>query len=122
MQVARWLAKHPAIARVLYPALESDPGHAIWKRDYLGASGLFGVELKPCGDRQLAAFIDGLELFALGFSWGGFESLVVPQNIQKARSVHPWSGGPLIRLHIGLEDPDDLCADLERGLERLRSA
>jgi cystathionine beta-lyase len=107
---------------VLYPALEDDPGHAIWKRDYLGASGLFGVELKPCSDQQLAAFIDHLELFALGYSWGGFESLVVPQNIHKARSVQPWKGGPLIRLHIGLEDPDDLCADLERGLERLRSA
>jgi len=122
LHVARWLAKHPSIARVLYPALESDPGHAIWKRDYLGATGLFGVELAPCSDRQLAAFVDSLELFALGYSWGGFESLVVPQNIQKSRTVRPWSGGPLIRLHVGLEDPDDLCADLARGLERLRSA
>ncbi|HUQ29466.1 MAG TPA: cystathionine beta-lyase [Usitatibacter sp.] len=122
LHVARWLAAHPAIQRVLYPALEDDPGHAIWRRDYLGASGLFGVELKPCGDRQLAAFIDHLELFALGYSWGGFESLVVPQNIGKARSVQPWKGGPLIRLHVGLEDADDLCADLERGLGRLRSA
>jgi cystathionine beta-lyase len=122
MHVARWLDNHPAIARVLYPALESDPGHAIWKRDYLGASGLFGVELAPCSASQFAAFIDSLELFALGYSWGGFESLVVPQNIQKSRSVRPWSGGPLIRLHVGLEDPDDLCADLEQGLERLRSA
>jgi cystathionine beta-lyase len=107
---------------VLYPALESDPGHAIWKRDYLGASGLFGVELAPCGARSLAAFIDSLELFALGYSWGGFESLVVPQNIEKARTIRPWRGGPLIRLHVGLEDPDDLCADLAQGLERLRSA
>jgi len=122
MHVARWLEKHPAVRRVLYPALESDPGHAIWKRDYLGATGLFGVELEPCSDRALAAFVDGLELFALGYSWGGFESLVVPQNIQKARSVQPWKGGPLIRLHVGLEDADDLCADLGRGLERLRSA
>ncbi|MBC8023820.1 MAG: cystathionine beta-lyase [Burkholderiales bacterium] len=122
MHVARWLKKQPGVARVLYPALEDDPGHAIWKRDYLGATGLFGVELAPCSERRLAAFIDALELFALGYSWGGFESLVVPQNIQKARTVTPWAGGPLIRLHIGLEDADDLCADLAGGLERLRSA
>jgi len=122
LQVARWLEEHPAIASVLHPGLESDPGHAIWKRDYLGCTGLFGVELKPCSDGQLAAFVDSLELFALGYSWGGFDSLVVPQNIQKSRSVRPWSGGPLIRLHVGLEDPDDLCADLARGLERLAKA
>jgi cystathionine beta-lyase len=122
LHVARWLGRHPAIASVLHPGLEGDPGHAIWKRDYLGCSGLFGVELEPCSDQQLAAFIDSLELFALGYSWGGFDSLVVPQNIQKSRSIRPWSGGPLIRLHVGLEDPDDLCADLERGLERLRKA
>jgi len=122
LQVARWLQEHAAVASVLHPGLESDPGHAIWKRDYLGCSGLFGVELEPCSDRQLAAFVDSLELFALGYSWGGFDSLVVPQNIEKSRSVRPWSGGPLIRLHVGLEDSDDLCADLERALERLREA
>lgn len=122
LQVARWLDTHPAVARVLYPALPDDPGHALWKRDYLGATGLFGVELAPCSKRELAAFIDGLELFALGYSWGGFESLVVPQNIQKARSVRPWAGGPLIRLHIGLEDPADLCADLARGFDRMKAA
>ena len=119
LHVARWLQEHPAVARVLHPGLESDPGHAIWKRDYTGCTGLFGVELEPCGDRGLAAFIDGLKLFALGYSWGGFESLVVPQNIQKSRSVQPWSGGPLIRLHVGLEDPDDLCDDLAQALERI---
>ena len=122
LHVAHWLQKHPTIASVLHPGLEGDPGHAIWKRDYLGCTGLFGVELKPCSGKQLAAFIDSLELFALGYSWGGFDSLIVPQNIQKSRSVRPWSGGPLIRLHVGLEDPEDLCADLERGLERLRKA
>ena len=122
LQVARWLQEHAAVASVLHPGLESDPGHAIWKRDYLGCSGLFGVELEPCSDQQLAAFVDSLELFALGYSWGGFDSLVVPQNIEKSRSVRPWSGGPLIRLHVGLEDPDDLCADIERALERLRKA
>ena len=122
LHVARWLERHPAVERVLHPGLESDPGHAIWKRDYLGCTGLFGVALKPCSDAALAAFLDSLELFALGYSWGGFESLVVPQNIQKSRSVRPWTGGPLIRLHVGLEDPDDLCADLAQGLERIRSA
>ena len=122
LHVARWLERHAAVERVLHPGLESDPGHALWKRDYLGCTGLFGVALKPCSDRALAAFVDSLELFALGYSWGGFESLVVPQNIQKSRSVRPWSGGPLIRLHVGLEDPDDLCADLAQGLERIRSA
>ena len=122
LHVARWLERHAAVERVLHPGLESDPGHALWKRDYLGCTGLFGVALKPCSDRALAAFVDSLELFALGYSWGGFESLVVPQNIQKSRSVRPWRGGPLIRLHVGLEDPDDLCADLAQGLERIRSA
>ena len=122
MHIAQWLRGHPAVARVLYPALEDDPGHAIWKRDYLGASGLFGVELEPCREGDLAAFVDSLELFALGYSWGGFDSLVVPHNIHKARSVRPWNGGPLIRLQIGLEDPDDLRADLERGLAKLRPA
>ena len=119
LEIARWLQSQPAVKRVLYPALEDDPGYALWKRDYLGATGLFGVELADRGDDRFAAFIDGLEMFALGYSWGGFESLVVPQNIQKSRSVLPWTGGPLIRLQIGLEDPEDLIADLERGLARL---
>ena len=80
MQVATWLRAQPTVKRVLYPALEDDPGHALWKRDYLGATGLFGVELADRGEERFAAFIDGLELFALGYSWGGFESLVVPHN------------------------------------------
>jgi cystathionine beta-lyase len=120
LQVAKWLQTHAAVKRVLYPALEDDPGHALWKRDYLGATGLFGVELQPCADAAFAAFIDGLEYFALGYSWGGYDSLVVPQNIANARSVRPWRGGPLIRLQVGLEDPADLCADLARGFERLK--
>jgi cystathionine beta-lyase len=122
LQVAQWLKTHPSVKRVLHPALEDDPGHALWKRDYLGSTGLFGVELADCSREQLARFIDGLELFALGYSWGGFDSLIVPQNIQKSRSVRPWSGGPLIRLHVGLEDPADLFQDLARGLDRLRGA
>jgi len=119
IEIARRLQKHAAVKTVLYPALESDPGHALWKRDFLGASGLFGVELVDCSREQLASFIDNLDCFALGYSWGGFDSLVVPQNIQKARSVRPWKGGPLIRLQIGLEDPEDLWQDLEAGLEKL---
>ena len=122
LAVAQWLKTHPAVKRVLHPALEDDPGHALWKRDYLGSTGLFGVELADCSEDQLAAFLDGLELFAIGYSWGGFESLVVPQNIQKSRSVRPWTGGPLIRLHIGLEDPADLFNDLVRGFERMQKA
>ena len=122
VQIAQWLKTHPAVKRVLYPALEDDPGHALWKRDFLGSTGLFGVELAECTHDQLAAFIDRLELFALGYSWGGFESLVVPHNIHKARSVRPWRGGPLIRLQIGLEDPADLFADLVRGFERMKMA
>ena len=121
LKVAQWLKTHPKVARVLYPALEDDPGHALWKRDYLGASGLFGVELAECSKDALAGFLDGLEHFALGYSWGGFDSLVVPQNISKSRSVRHWKGGPLIRLQIGLEDPEDLFADLVKGLERIRA-
>ncbi|MGE5096344.1 MAG: cystathionine beta-lyase [Betaproteobacteria bacterium] len=122
LQVAQWLREQPAVARVLHPALPDDPGHALWKRDFRGASGLFGVELAPCSRAQLAAFMDGLELFALGYSWGGYESLAVPAHVERMRSARPWRGGPLVRLHIGLEDPADLCADLERGLERMRGA
>ena len=122
LQVAQWLAAHPGVARVLHPALPEDPGHALWRRDFLGSSGLFGVELKPCSRAQLAAFIDHLEFFALGYSWGGYESLVVPARLAGARSVKAWTGGPLIRLHIGLEEPADLIADLERGFERMKDA
>jgi cystathionine beta-lyase len=99
--------------------LASDPGHDIWKRDFSGASGLFGVVLKPASERQLAAFIDGLAHFGIGYSWGGFESLIVPSNIQ--RTAKPFKAeGPVIRIHAGLEDPDDLIADLDAGLKRLR--
>ena len=122
LEVARALRGHPAVRRILHPALPEDPGHALWKRDFLGSCGLFGVELAPCSRAQLAAFIDGLEYFALGFSWGGYESLIVPANVGSARSVRPWSGGPLVRLQIGLEDPADLIDDLERGLERMKGA
>ena len=122
LEVAQRLQRHPAVERVLYPALPDDPGHALWKRDFLGATGLMGVELAPCSKAQLAALIDHLELFALGYSWGGYDSLVTPANLREGRSARPWTGGPLIRLQIGLEDPTDLIADLERGFDRMKSA
>jgi cysteine-S-conjugate beta-lyase len=122
LQVARALESHPAVERVLHPALPGDPGHALWKRDFLGSSGLFGVELAPASPAQVAAFVDGLQCFALGYSWGGYESLVVPANLRGARSVRPWEGGPLVRLQIGLEDPDDLLADLDQAFARMKSA
>jgi len=122
LEIARKLQRHPAVKRVLHPGLPEDPGHGLWKRDFLGSSGLFGIELAGTGERALAAFIENLECFALGYSWGGFDSLVVPANIAAQRAVRYWSGGPLVRLQIGLEDPADLYADLERGLERMKSA
>ncbi len=122
LEIAQRLQRHPAVKRVLHPALPDDPGHALWKRDFLGSSGLFAIELAACSPEQLASFIDGLDCFALGYSWGGFESLVVPANLRHARGIRPWKGGPLVRLHIGLEDPEDLYADLARGLDRLPRA
>lgn len=120
--IARWLQTRPEVARVLYPALPDDPGHALWNRDFSGATGLFSVELKPCTEAQLAAMIDGYELFGLGYSWGGFESLVVPADLRYGRTVRRWSGGQLVRYHIGLEHPDDLIRDLTAGFARLAKA
>lgn len=117
LEVARWLAGHPKIARVLHPALESDPNHAIWKRDFTGSSGLFSIALQPMPTAQVHAFLDALELFSLGFSYGGFESLAIHCDPQLKRTVtKPDLPGPLIRLAVGLEDPADLIADLEQAL------
>ncbi|MGH6878033.1 MAG: cystathionine beta-lyase [Rhizomicrobium sp.] len=119
LRLARWLEEHPAVARMLHPALADDPGHAIWTRDFKGASGLFGLVLNPVAQPALAAFFDGLECFGRGYSWGGYESLIVPAHIH--RTVRPFpADGPVLRIHAGLEDPDDLIGDLERGFERLR--
>jgi cystathionine beta-lyase len=107
LEIAGKLQAHPKVKRVLYPALESDPGHALWKRDFLGSTGLFGIELVETPKAKVDAFVDGLEYFAIGYSWGGYDSLIVPNNISKARSVRPWTGGPLLRVSIGLEDPGD---------------
>ncbi|HZH26952.1 MAG TPA: cystathionine beta-lyase [Azospirillaceae bacterium] len=121
--VAEWLQTRPEVERVLHPALPSDPGHAIWKRDFKGACGLFGVVLKPCPVPAVAAMVDGLELFGIGASWGGYESLVQLAHPEKVRTAKPWTAkGPLLRFHIGLEDIEDLKADLARGFDRLNAA
>jgi cystathionine beta-lyase len=121
--IAKWLKNRPEVERVMYPALEDDPGHALWKRDFNGASGLFGAVLKPFSNQQLAAMLDHMDLFQMGYSWGGFESLMVPTWPATLRSAKPWTEpGPSLRLHAGLEDPDDLIRDLERGLARLAGA
>lgn len=120
LTVARWLEQRPEVSRVLYPALESDPGHALWKRDFRGASGLFSVVLKPVGEAALNRFVNSLALFGIGSSWGGFESLATVVHAKSVRSATNWDPeGPAVRLHIGLEDPADLIADLEQGLRRL---
>lgn len=120
LKVARWLDARPEVSRVLHPALESDPGHALWKRDFSGACGLFGFVLKPAARERIKAMVDNMRLFGIGASWGGFESLLTTSNVAKARSVNPWTiEGQLMRIHIGLEDPDDLIADLEDGFARL---
>ena len=119
LTLAHWLQNRPEVERILYPALDSDPGYALWKRDFKGACGLFGVVLKPVSQTALAAFMDGLVQFGMGYSWGGFESLIVPAHIKRTASSFP-TDGPVIRIHAGLEDPDDLIADLTAGFERLR--
>ena len=122
LAMARWLSERPEVLRVLHPALPDDPGHAIWKRDFLGSSGLFSVILKPVSEAAVAAFLDGLELFGLGYSWGGYESLVIPFDCSSYRTATRWApGGPALRFSIGLEDIEDLKADLDRGFARLRA-
>ncbi|MGO1074291.1 cystathionine beta-lyase [Inquilinus sp. CA228] len=123
LEIARWLQARPEVSRVLYPALPQDPGHALWRRDFTGASGLFAIELRPASATQVAAMLDGMELFQMGASWGGYESLILPTHPEKIRTATTWqAAGPGVRLHVGLEDPADLIADLEAGLDRLRAA
>jgi cystathionine beta-lyase len=123
LQVAKWLEKRPEVLRVLHPALETGPGHDIWKRDFSGACGLFSIVLKPASEKSVHAFLNELSLFGLGYSWGGFESLAILFDCSEYRTATKWApGGPTIRFHIGLEDPADLIADLERGLAALASA
>jgi cystathionine beta-lyase len=123
LEMARWLATRPEVIRVLHPALESDPGHAIWKRDFTGACGLFSIILKPAPEKAVDALLDTLTLFGMGYSWGGFESLVIPFDCAPYRTVTKWApGGPTLRLHIGLENVEDLKADLARGFEAFNTA
>lgn len=123
LKLAHWLKARPEVARIIHPALPDAPDHKLWKRDFLGSSGLFGVILKPCSKKMEAAFLDHLELFAMGFSWGGYESLILPVDPAPHRSAVPWKAeGPLLRIHAGLEDADDLIADLDAGFAQLRKA
>jgi cystathionine beta-lyase len=122
-EIAAWMAARPEVAQVLHPALPDSPDHALWKRDFTGAAGLFGVVLKPCSDAQLAAMLEGYKHFGLGFSWGGYESLVIPCDPQVKRTATTWTTeGPLLRYSIGLETTADLMADLEAGFARLLQA
>jgi len=123
LEMARWLAQRSEVQRVLHPALESDPGHAIWKRDFTGASGLFSIVLQPKPQKAVDAMLDSLRLFGMGYSWGGFESLAIPFNCSAYRTATRWApGGPTLRLHIGLENTDDLKADLNRGFTVFNAA
>ncbi|MBL8514784.1 MAG: cystathionine beta-lyase [Betaproteobacteria bacterium] len=117
LTIAQWLQTRPEVARVFYPPLPDDPGHALWKRDFTGAGGLVAIELNETHEERVAAMQDGYDLFKIGYSWGGFESLVVRAHLE--RSVNPLPARPLVRFQIGLEDPEDLIVDLARGFERL---
>jgi cystathionine beta-lyase len=118
--VAECLAEQPEVARIIHPGRSDHPGHALFKRDFSGPNGLFSFVLKAASESQVLSMLDALELFGLGFSWGGFESLAIHCDPQLKRTAEPWRAeGPLIRLHIGLEDTQDLIADLRRGLDAL---
>jgi cysteine-S-conjugate beta-lyase len=122
LALARWLEGRPEVLRVIHPALPDHPGHRLWKRDFTGSSGLFSIVLKPASEAAVAAFLDGLELFGLGYSWAGYESLAVPFDCTSYRTATQWApGGPAIRFSVGLEDIEDLKADLDRGFARLRA-
>ena len=122
LEIARWLQDRPEVATVLHPALPSCPGHAIWARDFKGSSGLFAFALNGGDEAARAALIDTLDLFGIGYSWGGFESLAIPADPARIRTIAPRDyAGPLVRLQIGLEDPTDLIADLDRGLAAFRA-
>lgn len=122
LRVAHWLQARPEVRTVLHPALPSHPQHALWRRDFTGASGLFSFALHEASPAQLAALCEGRRHFGIGYSWGGYESLIMPANIRQLRTAAPWAGGPLVRVHIGLEDPDALIEDLEQGLDAMRAA
>jgi cystathionine beta-lyase len=123
LALARWLQARPEVACVLHPGLAGDPGHALWRRDFTGASGLFSIVLGPRSPAAVAAMVDGLKLFGLGSSWGGYESLILPVKPELSRTATAWTAaGPVLRLHAGLEDVGDLTADLDEGFARLAAA
>jgi cystathionine beta-lyase len=126
IQIAKWLSERPEVHSVMHPALPEHPSHDLWKRDFTGACGLFGVELKPnFSEDAIAAMLDGLTYFGMGASWGGFESLILhtkPASIRIATKEYWDNAGPTLRLHVGLEDPEDLIADLDKGFHRLNSS
>jgi cystathionine beta-lyase len=123
LAIGRWLEQRPEVLRMLHPAMASHPQHGLWKRDFTGASGLFSMVLKPVPQKAVFAFLDTLELFGIGASWGGYESLAIPFDCAPIRTVTQWQpGGPTVRFHIGLEAVDDLIADLERGFAALAVA
>ena len=121
LAIAQWLRGRAEVDEVIFPALPGSRGHALWKRDFTGACGLFGVILRPAEKARVDAMLDGMRLFKMGWSWGGFESLIIPAYPERIRTATRWSaGGPYLRLHVGLEHPDDLISDLDEGLGRLR--
>ncbi len=123
LELAKWLKTQPEVVKVLHPALPDCPGHEIWKRDFSGSSGLFSILLKPFPNKQLAAMLDGLHHFGMGYSWGGYESLIIPFNPKKIRTATKWEyDGICLRINVGLEDIEDLKQDLADGLKRLRGA
>ncbi|MBI1365948.1 MAG: cystathionine beta-lyase [Alphaproteobacteria bacterium] len=122
LALAKWLQKRPEVDRVLHPAFKTTPGHAIWKRDFTGASGLFGAVLKPVAPPALKAFFNAMKLFGMGYSWGGYESLCIPVRPEAYRTANPWTEkGPTIRLHAGLEDIEDLIVDLDRAFAAMNA-
>ena len=122
LQVAQWLQGRQEVKQVMHPALPTDPGHVIWKRDFTGASGLFGVVLHPVPKAAVDAMLNALRLFGMGASFGGFESLAIPMDSTRLRHLTGSADNRFIRIHVGLEDPSDLIADLEQGFAQLNAA
>lgn len=123
LKVATWLKGREEIQKLYFPAFEDHPGHDIWKRDFSGTNGLMSLLLRPAPKAAVRAFVDSLELFPLGASWGGYESLLLPQDLKNCRTAVPWThDGALLRLHVGLEDPQDLIDDLDRAFTNFRAA